>query len=118
MQCYVEEQAKLRDTFMLDSYKILKSLLNKLKFIQKILNNSKDTSFSHDKKDNIVQEFLSLDEIEILRKNDKHKYIGRNLLGVRKLDDWINNLEIGNVMHLTPITTSEFMQNLGKHHEF
>jgi len=27
------------------------------------------------------------------------------MLGVRKFDDWINNLEIGNIMHLNPITT-------------
>jgi hypothetical protein len=29
-QCYVEEQAKIRDSFMIDSYKILKSIINKL----------------------------------------------------------------------------------------
>lgn len=40
------------------------------------------------------------------------------MLGVRKLDDWINNLEIGNIMHLNPLSTSELTQNLGKHHEF
>jgi hypothetical protein len=57
-------------------------------------------------------------EIETLRKNDRCKYKGRNMLGVRKFDDWINNLEIGNIMHLNPITTNELMQNIGKHHEF
>ena len=40
------------------------------------------------------------------------------MLGIRKFDDWINNLEIGNIMHLNPITPSELMQNIGKHHEF
>lgn len=44
-------------------------------------------------------------EIDTLKKNEKYKYIGRNLLGIRKFDDWIHNLEIGNVMHLNPITT-------------
>lgn len=29
-QCYVEEAAKLRDSFMIESYKILKSLLKNL----------------------------------------------------------------------------------------
>jgi len=29
-QCYVEEQAKMRDSFMYDSFKILKSLVKKL----------------------------------------------------------------------------------------
>lgn len=31
------------------------------------------------------------------------------MLGIRKHDDWINNLEIGNVMHLHPISTTEIM---------
>ncbi len=59
-----------------------------------------------------------MSEIEQLRKIDTHKYLGRNMLGVRKFDDWINNLEIGNIMHLNPITTAELLQNIGKHHEF
>lgn len=42
-----------------------------------------------------------------MRRIDRHKYVGRNMLGVRKFDDWINSLEIGNIMHLNPITTSE-----------
>ena len=53
----------------------------------------------------VIKEFLALEEIEQIRKSDKFKYIGRNLLGVRKFDDWINNLEIGNVMHLNPLTS-------------
>jgi hypothetical protein len=40
-------------------------------------------------------------------KNEKYKYVGRNMLGVRKFDDWINMLEIGNIMHLNPISTTE-----------
>jgi hypothetical protein len=48
-----------------------------------------------------------MQEIDSLRKNENFKYVGRNMLGVRKFDDWINNLEIGNIMHLNPITTQE-----------
>ena len=29
-QCYVEEQTKMRDSFMVESYKILKSMMGKL----------------------------------------------------------------------------------------
>jgi hypothetical protein len=67
---------------------------------------------------NVVKKFEAKEDIEALRKNDKFKFVGRNMLGIRKYDDWINNLEIGNVMHLNPISTSEIMQNIGKHHEF
>lgn len=49
----------------------------------------------------------------MLRKSDKCKYVGRNMLGVRKFDDWINALEIGNIMHLNPLTTQELMWNNG-----
>ena len=52
----------------------------------------------------VLTEFNTMQEIDFLRKNDRYKFIGRNLLGIRKFDDWINNLEIGNVMHLNPIT--------------
>lgn len=57
----------------------------------------------------VLTEFNSMQEIDFLRKNDRYKFIGRNLLGIRKFDDWINNLEIGNVMHLNPITPQELM---------
>lgn len=66
----------------------------------------------------LMREFQNMKEIEVLRINDRFKYVGRNLLGVRKFDDWINNLEIGNIMHLNPISTQELTQNIGKHHEF
>jgi hypothetical protein len=52
-----------------------------------------------------VASFHNLGQIESLRKSDKCKYIGRNMLGVRKFDDWIHALEIGNIMHLNPLTT-------------
>lgn len=66
----------------------------------------------------VIKQLHSLEEIEHIRKNDRYKYISRNLLGVRKHDDWINNLEIGNVMHLNPLSTSAFLINVGKHYEF
>jgi hypothetical protein len=52
-----------------------------------------------------VARFHNTTQIEELRKSDKCKYIGRNMLGVRKFDDWIHALEIGNIMHLNPLTT-------------
>jgi hypothetical protein len=33
------------------------------------------------------------------------------MLGVRKFDDWIHTLEIGNIMHLQPLTTQELILN-------
>ena len=110
---------------MMDSYEILVSLNNKFtKLFPSILNSEEGVftteeikkNFSHFLKDNsstykdkskLKEKFKTIEEIELLRKNEKFKNIGRNLLGVKKFDDWINNLEIGNVMHLNPITPSE-----------
>jgi hypothetical protein len=58
-----------------------------------------------------MQSFSNLSQIEVLRKNEKCKYVGRNMLGVRKFDDWIHALEIGNIMHLNPLTTQELVWN-------
>lgn len=52
-----------------------------------------------------VSAFRNMSQIDTLRKSVKCKYIGRNMLGVRKFDDWIHALEIGNIMHLNPLTT-------------
>lgn len=66
----------------------------------------------------VVKEFKDMEQIEILKKSNRYKYSGRNVLGIRQLEDWIDNLEIGNVMQLNPMNASELTQNVGKYHEF
>ncbi len=53
-----------------------------------------------------------------MRKNEKYKFAGRNMLGVRQIEDWINSLEIGHVMQLNPMTAQELTQSITRHHEF
>lgn len=89
-----------------------KNLICRQSSVKNIFNENKPSKIK------FIQNFKSQKEIDKLKKDEKFKYISRNILGVRKHDDWINNLEIGNVMHLNPITTQELMQNIGKHHEF
>lgn len=43
--------------------------------------------------------------------------MGRNVLGVRHFEDWINSLEIGHVMQLNPMATIELTQTINQHHE-
>ncbi len=108
---------------MLDSFKILKSLHKNLQGLLKYFmdtnnkiiedeefkaffkNEFKNFSNYKNTQTKVVKKFEAKEEIELLRKNDKFKFVGRNMLGLRKYDDWINNLEIGNVMHLNPIST-------------
>ena len=40
-----------------------------------------------------------------------------NLLGVKRYEDWILNLNIGNVMHLSPLTLQEMYLQLDNSHE-
>ncbi|TNV84419.1 hypothetical protein FGO68_gene10781 [Halteria grandinella] len=142
-QCYIEEQAKPREAFMVDAYKILKSLMKHLKrllthlsttidpqtsllSIQTLLQNIHDSlnlepeELAHHSKKDFHSTFANMGVIEQLRKSDKCKYAGRNMLGVRKLDDWIHTLEIGNIMHLQPLNTQEMILNptLSRHTSF
>jgi hypothetical protein len=61
--------------------------------------------------------FGSEEEIERLRKNTKFKLNVRNNLGVRHQDDWIFNLNIGNVMHLSSMNLEELSTKIDTTHE-
>eukprot|EP00347_Sterkiella_histriomuscorum_P000936 403373959 len=56
-------------------------------------------------------------EINLLKFNHKFKLNVRNILGIKHQDDWIFNLNIGNVMHLTPMNTDELAAKLDRTHE-
>ena len=56
-------------------------------------------------------------EINLLKFNHKFKLNVRNILGIKHQDDWIFNLNIGNVMHLTPMNIDELSAKIDKSHE-
>jgi hypothetical protein len=56
-------------------------------------------------------------EINLLKFNHKYKLNVRNILGIKHTDDWIFNLNIGNVMHLTPMNSDELAAKLDRTHE-
>lgn len=47
--------------------------------------------------------FDSEDEIERIKNDDKYKQAQRNTLGVKTSESWITSLNIGNIMHLSPM---------------
>ena len=51
--------------------------------------------------------FWSLKEITSLKSNKRFKINVRNSLGVKDHNNWIYNLNIGNVMNLTPMNSDE-----------
>lgn len=92
-KCYVEEHQRSLDTFVLESYKVLKSVNAK---IRKFIKNKQ-----------VLQ--ITKEDIKKWRESTKYKYSsGRNVLGVRVLlEDWIHGLEIGHVMQLNPMVATE-----------
>jgi hypothetical protein len=55
--------------------------------------------------------FEKMDEIGKLEKNV------RFILGIKEKDDWIYNLNIGNVMHLMPMDIQELNLHIDNSHE-
>jgi len=56
--------------------------------------------------------FNSIEEIEQLRQSDDFKINLRNHLGVKNEDDWILNLNIGNVMNMATFKFDELNNQL------
>jgi hypothetical protein len=56
-------------------------------------------------------------DIDAVKGNLKFKLSARNILGVRHQDDWIFNLNIGNVMHLATMSIEELVTKLDSTHE-
>jgi len=64
-------------------------------------------------------QFNSIDEIDALinQSNSKLQVGLRNILGVQHSNDWIFSLNIGNVMHLSPMNLDELHSKLEITHE-
>lgn len=61
--------------------------------------------------------FNSEHSIDDLKSNQQFKMNVRNALGLRHTDDWIFNLNIGNVMHLSLMGAEELNAKLENTHE-
>lgn len=57
-------------------------------------------------------------EISELKNSREHKLNARNTLGLMNKDDWIFNLNIGNVMYLNCLGSDELNMPIEKTHEF
>jgi hypothetical protein len=96
-----ENDLELLSKFM-EAEKITNHLCLKLKDIQTYRKENKINN--NNKHDNNYNNHLTESTIEELMKNESLKLSVRNILGVKKNDDWINFLNIGNIMYLSPIT--------------
>ena len=48
-------------------------------------------------------------KIDEMKRSKQYKISSRNLLGLKANDDWITNINIGNVMHLLPLSLEDLM---------
>lgn len=71
-----------------------------------------------DHKEQLKISFHSESEIDRIQKEQMFKICVRNILGLRHKDDWIFNLNIGNVMHLNLMGSDEMNNKLDPTHEF
>ena len=67
----------------------------------------KDLTLDEAETHNKLAQFTSVREIQALRSNKRYKLNVRNTLGVKDHNNWIYNLNIGNVMNLTPMNSDE-----------
>jgi hypothetical protein len=70
-----------------------------------------------DQKRKLKISFHNEDEINELKSNSSYKMSVRNVLGLRHSEDWIFNLNIGNVMHLSLMGAEELNAKLENTHE-
>ena len=61
--------------------------------------------------------FNQQSDIDELKLNQKLKLNARNNLGIKNKQDWIFNLNIGNVMHMNCLKTDELNLKVEKSHE-
>ena len=125
---YVEESVKILRDIINRADPILTELASKIKQFERVASLSYDErekflierygeSHLQEQKSQLKVSFHSEKEIEDLKKNPVFKMNVRNALGLRHSDDWIFNLNIGNVMHLSLMSSEELGAQLESTHE-
>lgn len=84
----------------------IKPLLDEFKRASEEFNQQNITMEEAETK-NMLAQFASVLEIQNLKSNKRFKINVRNTLGVKDHNNWIYNLNIGNVMNLTPMNSDE-----------
>ena len=120
---YVEEQVKILSEIIAQADPILGELASIIHQFQKLVDmkvsaKQRDIQmFERYGKEDFMAEreklnisFHQMQEIEAIQLVKKFKISVRNNLGLKQHDDWIFNLNIGNVMHLSLMGTDELQK--------
>ena len=117
---YVEEHVKVLSEIIAQADPILSELSSQIYQFQKLTSKKKSAKqrdielFERYGKEDFMNErdklnisFRELKEIESIQQQQQFKISVRNNLGLKQQDDWIYNLNIGNVMHLSLMGNDE-----------
>ena len=126
---YVEEKIKLLEGTLRKVDPILEEINKRISeyfgLVGPDMNEAeRNRVIKHLSRGNVAQErrrrglsFGSEEEIRELKENSKFRLNARNMLGVRHKEDWVFNLNIGNVMHLSAMSFDELLPPSDKTHE-
>jgi len=121
---YVSELVKIQDTEMDRTMHVLKEIIRQTEDFKKISDMPTDKRLHYlqqrlGEKKRLKISFSDKEEIERMKIDNQYKVNVRSALGIKNPDDWIFNLNIGNVMHMSPIGfddlhSSLYLDSIGK----
>jgi hypothetical protein len=105
---YVSELVKIQDSEMERTLNVLSEMLRQVDEFNKIrvMKTEKRLDYLQQRlgeKKRLKISFSDKDEIDRMKVDNQFKLNVRSALGIKNPDDWIFNLNIGNVMHMSPI---------------
>lgn len=114
---YVSELVKIQDSEMERTMHVLKEIMRQIEDFNKVkeMKTEKRLEYLHQRlgeKKRLKISFSDKDEIERMQVDNQYKLNVRSALGIRNPDDWIFNLNIGNVMHMSPIGFDDLHSSL------
>lgn len=105
---YISELVKIQDTELERTMHVLSEILKQIEDFKKVRDMPTEKRISYlnqrlGEKKRLKISFSDQEEIERMRTDNQYKLNVRSALGIKNMDDWIFNLNIGNVMHMSPI---------------
>ena len=105
----MEENLKIRESHLNQTETVLSEIVKQIKAFKSISNKSmrQISLLFKDKPGALKKLKISFDdetEIDRLKDENSYKLNARNKLGLKSNEDWIYNLNIGNVMLLSPLS--------------
>jgi hypothetical protein len=114
---YVSEFVKIQDAEMERTMNVLKEIIKQIDEFNnvKLMKTERRIEYLQQRlgeKKRLKISFSDEEEIERLKIDNQYKLNVRSALGIKNSDDWIFNLNIGNVMHMSPIGFDDLHSSL------